>query len=109
MMTAPSLRSSKGNRLTLEILDDPGGVLAGEIGKQRRHLRCGGAHDDETKEADQRRGDGDHRHHARCAQSLEETCQTLQRTSPVRFGSRMRVTPTGQNLPRDGFDIVNFG
>ncbi len=76
------------DRLALQLLDDAGRVFGRQIREQGRHLRRGGAHDDESEKADQRCRHGDHRHHPRSAQPLEETCQTLQRTSPVRFGAR---------------------
>ncbi len=59
----------EGYRLAFQVLDDPGGVLGAEVGKQGGHLRRGDAHDDEREEADQRCGDRDHRHQPRGAQT----------------------------------------
>ena len=59
-----------------------GGVLDAEVGEQGGHLRRGDPHDDEGKEADQRDGDRNHRHQARCAETLKETYEDSARTSP---------------------------
>ena len=68
-----------GDALALQVLHDGGGVLEGEVGEQRRHLRRGDAQDEEGEKADQRDGDGAHRGDARCAERLDELKQTLHR------------------------------
>jgi hypothetical protein len=60
----------EGNRLAFQILDDGGGILDAEVGKQRGHLWRGDAHDDKREETDQRGCDRDHRHQPRSAQTL---------------------------------------
>ena len=76
------------DRLALQLLDDAGGVFGRQVAEQRRHLRRGDPHDDKAEEPEQHDSHGEHRHDPRCAQTLEETCQPLQRPSPVRFGAR---------------------
>ena len=66
-----------GHGLAFELLDDRGGVLEGEIGEERGHLRRRDPHDEEAEEADQRDGNGEHRGDARSAQRLHELEQTL--------------------------------
>src|SRR5882757_7450774 len=68
--------------LALEILDDAGGILRGQVGEQSGHRGRGDPHDDESEESDQRGGDRDHRHYPGSTQTFQETRKTLQRTSP---------------------------
>ena len=68
-----------GNALALELLHDRGGVLEGEVGKQRRHLRRGHAQHEEGKKADERNGDGAHRGNARGAERPDELDETFHR------------------------------
>jgi hypothetical protein len=56
--------------LAFEVLDDPGGVLDAELGKEGGHLRCRHAHDDKREETDQRGSHRDHRHQPRSAQTF---------------------------------------
>ena len=57
---APSLLDVIGDALPLQVLDDRRGVLEREVGEQRRHLRRGGAHDQEREKRHQRDGDRAH-------------------------------------------------
>ena len=68
-----------GNALALQLLHDRGGVLEGEIGKQRRHLRRGHAQHQEGKKADERNSDGAHRGNARGAERPDELDETFHR------------------------------
>ena len=96
----------EGDGLALQILDDPGGILRRQVGEKGGHHRRGDAHDDESEESDQRGGDRNHRHHPGRTQTFQETCKTLQRTSPSRFGRKSRL---GNYCLWDGFDMVNEG
>ena len=95
-----------GNGLAFQVLDDGGGILDAEVGKQGGHLRRGDAHDDKREEADQRGCHRDHRHQPRSAQTLQEAHKTLQTNRPSRFGSKSRL---GNYCLWDGFDMVNEG
>ena len=72
-----------GHGLTIELLHDRGGIVVGEVGEQRRHLRRRHPQDEEGEEADQRDGDGAHGGDARRAERLDELDQTLHRASPL--------------------------
>ena len=95
-----------GNGLAFQVLDDPGGILGAEVGKQGGHLRRGDAHDDKREEADQRGCHRDHRHQPRRTQTSQETHKTLQNRPPPRFGPKSRL---GNYCLWDGFDMVNEG
>ena len=58
------------NRLAFQVLDDAGGILGAEVGKQGGHLRRSDAHDDKREEADQGDCHRDHRQQPRSAQTL---------------------------------------
>src|ERR1700731_3335807 len=72
----------EGNGLAFQVLDDPGGILGAEVGKERGHLRRGDAHDDKREETDQRGCHRDHRHQPRSAQAPQEAYKTLQTNRP---------------------------
>ena len=78
-----------GDTLPLEILNDRGGILVAQVGKQRRHLRRGHAQDEEGEKADQRDGDGAHRGDARRAERFDELKQTLHRSLIPRLMRRV--------------------
>ena len=66
-----------GDALPLQVLDDRRGVLDRQVGEQRRHLRRGGAHDQEGEKRHQREGDRAHRDDPRGAQGSEERNESL--------------------------------
>ena len=86
-----------GNGLAFQVLDDGGGVLEAEVGKERGHLRRGDAHDDEREEADQRGCHRDHRHQPRSAQAPQEAYETLQTNRP------------SDSAPRADWAIIAYG
>src|SRR6202035_3050413 len=86
-----------GYRLSFEVLDDGGGILDAEVGKQRGHLRRGDAHDDKREESDQRGCHRDHRHQPRSAQTSQEAYKTLQPTRP------------SDSAPRADWAIIAYG
>jgi hypothetical protein len=60
----------EGNGLAFQVLDDGGGILDAEVGKEGGHLRHGDSHDDKREETDQRGCHRDHRHQPRSAQTF---------------------------------------
>ncbi len=73
MMTAPSLRSSKGIAWRSRSLMMAEESSTRQVGEQGGHLRRGDPHDDESEEADQRGRHRNHRHQARRAETFQET------------------------------------
>ncbi len=60
----------EGNGLAFQVLDDAGGILDAEVGKEGGHLRRGDPHNDKREETDQRGCHRDHRHQPRSAQTF---------------------------------------